>query len=122
MGSLMSGTYLDLVHGGRSNTPMGFDIGFDDFSCRYDFKYRQQRREIELVKFDLFEHRKNIVHFLEKKISFDLSLLGDDAEALLGGTCKRRPVMRSLMPSVRVQSHAAFATRLRFRRNSNEAN
>lgn len=34
------GTYLDLVHGNRSNTPLGFDLRFDNFCVKADYKFR----------------------------------------------------------------------------------
>jgi len=92
------GTYLDLVHGGRANTPLGIDIGFADFEIKMDFKYRSQRREIEVVKYELLERGKSLVFYQMKKSSFDLKLMGSRLEGLLPGFKKRRPYFRSFFP------------------------
>lgn len=92
------GTYLDLVHGGRANTPFGIDIGFGVFELKIDFKYRSQRREIEIVKYDLIESGKSILFFQTKKSSFDLKINGQHIESAFPGVKKRRPVFRSFFP------------------------
>jgi predicted ATPase len=46
------GTYIDTVNGNRSNTPIEISFGFADrYEVQLAFKYRQQRREIELSSF-----------------------------------------------------------------------
>ena len=93
------GTYLDMVHGGRANTPMGLDIEFDEFEIRADFKYRSQRREIEIVRWELFENGKAIFYYASRKDSFEVKLLGTSIEKLLPGMRKQRPLFRNLLPS-----------------------
>ncbi|QEA14789.1 AAA family ATPase [Novosphingobium ginsenosidimutans] len=92
------GTYLDLVHGGRSNTPMGFDLSFFEFEIRIEFKYRSQRREIEIVRYELYENERQVLFYSSRKDSFDFRLFGKDVDRLIQGTRKVRPAFRNLAP------------------------
>jgi hypothetical protein len=92
------GTYIDLVHGNRSNTPLGFDVSFDQFQIKLDYKYRQQRREIEIVHFELFEGKRQILFYQARKDSYTVRVLGRDLERLLPSSRKRRPVFRGFLP------------------------
>lgn len=98
------GTYLDLVHGNRSNTPLGIDISIDDYAIKFDYKYRQQRREIELVKFQIDEKNKNAFSYESKKDSFSMKLMGKDVESLQPFVRKRRPQFYRLIPTLRFSS------------------
>lgn len=93
------GTYLDMVHGNRSNTPIGIDISFDEFEIRLEFKYRSQRREIEIVKYELFENEKSSFYYSTTSKSFDLKIFGQDIERAVPGFRKFRPSFRNLVPS-----------------------
>lgn len=103
------GTYLDLVHGNRSNTPLGIDIGIDDFEIKFDYKYRQQRREIELVKFQIDEKKKNVFSYESKKDSFSIKLMGKDVETLQPFVRKRRPQFYRLVPTIRFSNAITHA-------------
>lgn len=92
------GTYLDLVHGGRSNTPLGFDLAYDEYEIKVDLKYRSQRREIEIVRYELYENRRSVLNYAARKDSFDVRIFGQDIEQLLPGARKIRPVFRNLLP------------------------
>lgn len=94
------GTFMDMVHGGRSNTPLGIELEFDEFEIRVDFKYRSQRREIEITRYDLFESGKPVFSYVSKKDSFDVKLSGQYVETLLPNQRKIRPRFRNLMPGV----------------------
>jgi len=53
------GTFLDVVHGNRSTTPMGFDLsygypGSEAHRINLEMRYRSQRRETEVSKFRYF--------------------------------------------------------------------
>lgn len=96
------GTYIDMVHGKRSNTPMGFDLGFDEFEIRVDFKYRTQRREIEIVRYELYENGTPVISYSSSKDSFDLKILGQDIEKSLPNIRKFRPTFSSLTPNAAV--------------------
>lgn len=93
------GTFIDLVHGNRSNTPIGFDIRFGDFTIKVDYKYRQQRREIELVRYELYESGRNVVSYYTRKDAFDLKIYGRKVEDLVPAMRKRRPNFRNLVPA-----------------------
>lgn len=95
------GTYLDVVHGNRSNSPMGLDLSFDQYEIKLDYKYRQQRREIELVRFELLDGQKQMICYTARKDSFSLRVGGTEIEQLLPGFRKRRPSFRSLLPQTR---------------------
>ena len=94
------GTFIDLVHGNRSNTPMGFDLRFGDFIIKVDYKYRQQRREIELVRYEMIEKSKQVFYYSSRKDAFELKLLGEDVEVIAPGLRKRRPTFRGFTPSM----------------------
>lgn len=85
------GTYLDLVHGGRANTPIGIEFSVDQFDIRTEYKYRQQRREIELTKYELIESGKQVYHYSSKKDSYSLKIAGQNFEDILPKMRKRRP-------------------------------
>lgn len=98
------GTYLDLVHGNRSNTPLGMDIGFAGYTAKFDYKYRQQRREIELVRFELEEKRKTVYSYSSRKDSFSSKTFGIELDHLIPQMRKRRPLFYKLLPNVRFVS------------------
>ena len=93
------GTYIDLIHGNRSNTPLGMDISYDNYEIRLDYKYRQQRREIELVRFELAEGTKQVLSYTTRKDSYNVKVFGRPLEDLIPSTRKRRPIFRGLLPS-----------------------
>ncbi len=103
------GTYLDMVHGGRANTPMGIDLQFDDYEIRIEFKYRSQRREIEIVRWELFDKKNSIFSYSSKGDSFEVKLLGQAIERILPNARKQRPVFRNLMPSTANYSSLIFS-------------
>lgn len=47
------GTYYDAVHGHGSQSRMSIGFTIDKFTYNYRFRYRPQKREIELVKFQV---------------------------------------------------------------------
>lgn len=93
------GTFMDMVHGGRSNTPMAIELVFDEFEVRAEFKYRSQRREIEITRYELFEKNRSIFLYTSKKDSFDLKLSGHYIEKLVPHQRKIRPAFRNFMPA-----------------------
>lgn len=93
------GTFMDMVHGGRTNTPVGIDLEFDQFEIRCEFKYRVQRREIEITRYELFESGKSIFFYSQKKDAFDLKFLGIYVEKLIPNR-KIRPEFRNFSPVV----------------------
>jgi len=70
------GTFIDVVHGNRSNTPLGFDFSFGPYVARYEYKYRQQRREIELVRFEFEERNRSLYQFQSRKDAFSVKTQG----------------------------------------------
>jgi predicted ATPase len=92
------GTFIDVIHGNRSNTPFGIEFCIDEFTVKIDFKYRQQRREIEIVKYDLLEGATSIFSYAVKKDSFTIKLRGEDFDSLDMPYRKRRPDFLAFVP------------------------
>jgi predicted ATPase len=95
------GTFIDLVHGNRSNTPLGIEFEFDSFYIKSEYKYRQQRREIELVRFELKEQEKSQITYINKKDSFDIMVGGSSFESLFPNVRKVRPIFSGFIPYAR---------------------
>lgn len=92
------GTFIDVVHGNRSNRPIGIDISFDQYSIKTEYKYRTQRRQIELSYMELFQRESPIFKFQQRKDAFDVLLLGKPTEKIFPDTQKRRPRFRNFWP------------------------
>jgi len=92
------GTYKDIVYKNRANTPLGIDIGFDQFDLRIEFKYRSQRREIEIVKYELYEKGTQLFFYQSKKDSYTFKFGGENIEEGFPGIRKRRPRFSGFFP------------------------
>ena len=104
------GTFIDVVHGNRANCPMSIKLGFDTYDLRLEFKYRTQRKEIELQRFELDERGKSVFTYVAKKDSFDVYVGGDKIESISPDTRKRRPTFRNFWP-IKIVSPLAIAIR-----------
>lgn len=105
------GTFIDAVHGNRSNTPMGIDIAFGQREVSLEFKLRSQRREIELSKFELLRNRKTIVKYLTKKDGYELRINGRLLDDLIPNLSKTKPEFISFWPMLRGVSKLRFGRR-----------
>lgn len=92
------GTFYDVVNGGRANTAVGIDFIVDNFSTSLEFRYRKQRREIELSRFELKKRQESIFLYQTKKDSFDVRMMGQKFESLLPDVAKRRPLFDGFWP------------------------
>ena len=92
------GTYKDIVYKNRANTPLGIDVGFDKFELRIEFKYRAQRREIEIVKYELYEKGNQLIFYHGKKDSYSFRFGGQEIEEIFPGIRKRRPKFSGFFP------------------------
>lgn len=92
------GTYIDVVNGNNPRTKIGIEIGFDNYTLKTDFKYRSQRRQIELTNFELNEGGQSLFKFLQRKDAFDLSVRGNKIEDVHPRHQKRRPNLRNFWP------------------------
>lgn len=94
------GTFIDVVYGNRSNTPVSFDFSYGDDERTYqvsvDFKYRKIRRQIELLKFEYFFNGSKVYDYRIKKDGFDIRLSGELFENVMPGIQKRRPTFAGL--------------------------
>jgi predicted ATPase len=100
------GTFHDVVHGNNPNTPLSLEFGIGNYSYHIDYKYRSQRREIEIARYALSEKDGHIYEYsLGPKAAYRVALLcfraRNNALAAAGcsipsGMC-RRPARSSRM-------------------------
>lgn len=92
------GTYQDLIFGHNVRSKLVIEIGVEKYIYRYEFKYRTQKREIEVVAFRLYSGEREIYSYKYKNdSSYDVSFHGRSVELLLNGQVKRRPEFRGLL-------------------------
>jgi recombinational DNA repair ATPase RecF len=89
------GTYIDVVNGNNPRRKIGIDLSFDQFVFKTEYKYRTQRRQIDMVNFELIERGRPAVRFTQRKDAYDLSVYGDPYEKLFPDAPKRRPRFRN---------------------------
>jgi predicted ATPase len=94
------GTFLDVAHGNISRTVIGFDFKIDDVSVSFDVKYRQQRREMYISRFILWEKDKQVYSFIERRDAFTIRYLGKSSEQF-GSRAHRRPAFAGFWPQPR---------------------
>jgi predicted ATPase len=85
------GTYQDVVYGNNVRTPMGFEIGIEDYDVAFDVKYRQQRREIEISRFVLSEKGSEVFFYQARRDSATFRVLRKNADSVVGLKSSRRP-------------------------------
>jgi len=61
------GTFLDVVHGNKPTTPIGFTLEYGHAHTKnrisFEIKYRTQRKETEISAFSFRQGKKNIYSF-----------------------------------------------------------
>ena len=92
------GTYIDAVHGNIARRPIGIDVGFDDYLLSLDFKYRTQRKQIELQRFELRNSSGEVYKYTSRKDAFESRVHGKDAVQYFGLSRKYRPIFRNFWP------------------------
>lgn len=92
------GTFIDVVSGNISRRKMGIDISFDNFLISTEFKYRTQRRQIELVNFELSQDGNSKYKYFEAKDSYDIHVNGNRFENIFQGYRKIRPRFNNFFP------------------------
>ncbi len=92
------GTYIDVVHGNHPARRIGIDIEFDHWLIKTEFKYRTQRRQIDLTNVELVDRGKPAFKFTQRKDAYDLLISGTPYERLFPDTPKRRPRFRNFFP------------------------
>ncbi|MCA0256084.1 MAG: AAA family ATPase [Proteobacteria bacterium] len=108
------GTFKDLVHGGRANTPVRISFTIEDFFYEFELKYRTQRREVELSKFRLLDGGEPVYEYTTSKDKYDVVISGVKIEELEGPIKKVRPRLVGFLPSFR----EAYEYQRRFRLES----
>lgn len=106
------GTYQDVVYGNRSNNPITLGFSIDNFMYSVEFKYRTQRKEIEISKYHIFESGKNLYSFQSRKDAYDLYYRGRIFENVFGGSRKLRPFFRGIIAFDRNISDISRSVRL----------
>lgn len=92
------GTFIDVVNGNNPRRKIGIDIDYDGYSLKTEFKYRTQRRQIELLQFDLSHRGDQVYRFSQSKDSYDIQISGNPIERLLPDFAKKRPRFRNFWP------------------------
>jgi len=92
------GTFIDVVNGNHPRRKIGIDICYDNYVVKTEYKYRTQRRQIELSHFELVEKGGSVVKFSQRKDSYDISIYGESYEKLFPDSQKRRPRFRNFWP------------------------
>lgn len=90
------GTYIDVVHGNIPRTPISLEVSFGKYRYSIEYKYRTQRREIEIVRYELFLDNDPLFQFKTRKDAYDLRYNGIKFEQIFGSTIKRRPTFEGL--------------------------
>lgn len=91
------GTYIDVVHGNIPRTLITFEISFGEYRYVVEYKYRTQRREIEIVKYELFLNNYPLFQYKSRKDAYDLRYQGKKFEQIFGSSIKRRPIFDGLL-------------------------
>jgi len=92
------GTFIDVVNGNHPRRKIGISIEFDSNSVDLEFKYRTQRRQIELSNFELRRKGDSLYRYTQRKDAYDIYIGGKQFENLLPNTKKTRPRFRNFWP------------------------
>lgn len=92
------GTFKDMVHGGRSNTPVGLCFDIREFSYSIELKYRTQRREVEVSKLKLSADGASVYEYVSTRDRYDVMIGGRRVEELGGGIKKVKPRLNGFVP------------------------
>lgn len=90
------GTFLDVVHGNRANTTIGFDLEYgreneERHNLSLEIKYRKERKATEISSFSYARGNKHIYDYSSTKDSFVIRAQGKKLEALIPDYQKQRP-------------------------------
>lgn len=94
------GTYIDVVNGNHPRRKISIQFDIDDYVVKTEFKYRTQRRQIDLTDFDLSHRGKPALRFVQRKDAYDFSIGGEPYERLFPDTPKRKPRFRNFWPTM----------------------
>lgn len=92
------GTFKDMVHGGRANTPVRISFTVNEFTYEFELKYRAQRREVELSKFKLSSDKSSIYEYSSSKDKYEVLIGGVNIEEIGSGVKKTRPRLTGFIP------------------------
>lgn len=92
------GTFIDVVNGNHPRRKIGIELEYDSYSIKTEFKYRTQRRQIELSSFEMSVRGKSVIKFVQRKDAYNTSVFGDSYEKLFPDSPKRKPRFRNFWP------------------------
>jgi energy-coupling factor transporter ATP-binding protein EcfA2 len=98
------GTYIDLIHRNMPRSIFGIEFSIPKYNFKIDYKYRSQRREIEIVKYEISEDDKFIFQYKTRKDAYDIRYRGKKLETYFKPSIKRRPKIDGLQvndPNIR---------------------
>lgn len=90
------GTYIDIVHGNVSRTPITISFSFGEYKIRVDFKYRLQRREIEIIRYEIEQNNEPLFYFQARKDAYEVRYRNRRIEQYFQSVAKRRPQFERL--------------------------
>lgn len=107
------GTFIDVVHGNRTNTPLGIELeyaaGSHLFKLGFEAKYRKVRREIEVLSFTLLHNNKYVYEYATRKDAFDVKIRHKPIATIMPNARKRRPDFNAIIPVDQTISLAAMS-------------
>ncbi|WP_285675053.1 AAA family ATPase [Paralimibaculum aggregatum] len=92
------GTFKDMVHGGRANTPVRISFSIRDVQCQFEVKYRTQRREMEISKYRLSRNGNSVFEYAATKDRYDVHINGVNIDELGDHIKKKRPKFDGFLP------------------------
>jgi predicted ATPase len=98
------GTFLDVVHGNRANTPIGFDLTYAreqsvKHKISFEIKYRRQRKEAEIASFAFSQRGREIYSYKTQKDSFSVRVRKKKLETIVSVSgIQRRPRFLTIFP------------------------
>lgn len=108
------GTFLDVVHGNRATTPIGFEIEYgreaidERHRIAFEIKYRSQRKETEISSFDYAFRGKKVYSYKTQKDSHVTRVNGKRLDLLVEDGQRQRPRFTTFFPIDQTLSRYSF--------------
>ena len=93
------GTYIDVVHGNRSNSSIGIEFGFREYEVGFEVKYRSQRKEIELNKFNFVHANHQVYSYVKKRDAAEIKIGNRNLDQFIFDKSLRTPDINGFWPS-----------------------
>lgn len=93
------GTYIDVVHGNRSNSNIGIEFGFSRHQVSFEVKYRSQRKEIELSRFThVYDSHQNYSYY-RKRDAAEIRIGNTNLDTLINDKQIKTPRINGFWPT-----------------------